>query len=422
MSLLEMDCEVGDQRRGRNVHPTRRAEQNTAELCALELYYVESGPLKRNSHHLECVGAVGFRHRELFRGTCGLTAEHGLRSLRFGYAVEPRKYVAGLWLRNAPERSLEASHQVANARPRITEHQLLARDLSFEIAHRKRQHGIGPFDNPEARGKLGKRRKLAGRNSHWEPRRISKFAARVIGEFRWNLNPVLRRLPERPLEGERRHVRRIANRRTLPRSIRPNQRDLLCLRDGDWRGKRDRHRRQRDTSRFRVLALAMDRRLEGSACLVVESLILNRRDAALRFYSFAPNQADLAIVGEALLRLQNHDRLFAGEIFETLEHNFAIGAVHDRDANSLRHAFNRKSRVLENRRLVSFRIQHQQKRLALIYIGAPRPRPLLDDRRSAGIKAERLQIGKSIARQRLQARTHSECASLTCGQIVVEVE
>ncbi len=102
LSLFEMNREVGDERRSRNIHRAGRAEQNGAEASALQLDDVQSRALERNSHHFESIGAVGLRHRELPGAGGILAAEHRLRALCLGHSVEPRKNVPGLRRRDAP--------------------------------------------------------------------------------------------------------------------------------------------------------------------------------------------------------------------------------------------------------------------------------------------------------------------------------
>ena len=82
----------------------------------------------------------------------------------------------------------------------------------------------------------------------------------------------------------------------------------------------------------------------------------------------------------------------------------------------LRHSFNRKAGVLENRRRVRLCVEDQHERLLLIYIVALGPRPLIDDRRSAGVEVERAEIAERIPRQRLQTRAQLEGASQPAGK------
>jgi len=60
-------------------------------------------------------------------------------------------------------------------------------------------------------------------------------------------------------------------------------------------------------------------------------------------------------------------------------------------------------------------------RLLLIYVVAVRPRPLIDDRGTAGVEVKCAQIGERIPRERLQARAQLEAASYPRRQIVIEV-
>src|SRR5579862_8276589 len=158
LSLLEMNREISDQRRSWNIHRLRRAQQNRAEASALEFDDVQAGALERDAHHLECVGPVWLRHCELRRAFGILAAEYGRGALCFGYPVQPRKNVAGLRLRNAPQRRLDSSEQRTVS---VTaDLQLTAGDLCFEIPHRDRQHRIYFLDDSEPRGELCERRKL----------------------------------------------------------------------------------------------------------------------------------------------------------------------------------------------------------------------------------------------------------------------
>ncbi len=198
LPLFEMHREIGDECRRRDVHRFRRAQQHGAEASAFQFDDVQSRPLQRNSHHLEGIGAVGLRHRELPGAVSILTAEHRLRPLRFRHPVKPRENVAGLGRRDAPKRRLDASQKRTIGI--AAELQLSSRDLRLEISHCDRQHRIRLLNNSEARGKLGERRELAGLDGHRKARRVRQFAPGAIDQLRRDLDFVLRRFFERTVE------------------------------------------------------------------------------------------------------------------------------------------------------------------------------------------------------------------------------
>src|SRR5208283_2533465 len=93
-----------------------------------------------------------------------VAAEDRFCALRIGHAVEPRKDVARLGLRDAPKRRLDSSQQIAHprTRPACANLQLTPGDLGFQISDRDRQHWICHLDDSKTRRELGERRKLAG--------------------------------------------------------------------------------------------------------------------------------------------------------------------------------------------------------------------------------------------------------------------
>ena len=146
-----------------------------------------------------------------------------------------------------------------------------------------------------------------------------------------------------------------------------------------------------------AFALAPDFRFEHLAGLVVDSLILARRDSTFRFDALSPNQRNRGVVRKTLPGLEDHNWLVHDEIRKTFQQDRAIGAAHDRRADSLRYSFHRKAGMLENRVLVRFRVEHQHERLLLIYVVALGPRPLIDYGRAARVEVKRAQICERIA-------------------------
>ena len=66
------------------------------------------------------------------------------------------------------------------------------------------------------------------------------------------------------------------------------------------------------------------------------------------------------------------------KLLEALEQQIAVGATHDRHADSLRHPFDGEPGMVQHRLLDGFRVEHQDEGLLFVDLAAARPRPGLD--------------------------------------------
>ena len=162
---LEMHREIGDQRRGRHVHRSRRSEECGAEPHARQLDDVEPRRAERDADHLRGLVVRCARQLDRTRRRRRLGAgEDRARPRRDGDAAQPVERIRGRDACDAP------------AHP-----ELAAAGVRLQIAHRDGQRRVGlRLDDAEPGGELRERRLAVDADGEREAGAVLERAARVV--------------------------------------------------------------------------------------------------------------------------------------------------------------------------------------------------------------------------------------------------
>ena len=193
LAVLEMDGQIGDQRRGAHVHRFRRGQQRRAEQAALDFDDVETGFLQGNADYLEFVAAAGFG--QLAAGDAVLALEEGEFAgveivVVFLDLVVDDELAAFLVLLLEFAQCLDGGDDLGVVREALggkavrvgrRHRQIGNRQAGFDIAQRDRQDAaLLELKNAEATGEFGQRRQAADLGRQREAGSIGERAAALI--------------------------------------------------------------------------------------------------------------------------------------------------------------------------------------------------------------------------------------------------
>ena len=475
---LEVDGQIGHQRRGAHIHGATgavfRVQQRRPQQRRSNFDHVKTG-FQRNADHLKraWVSAGGARHFQRLR--CAVAAQqrdHARLHIVFGVVVVAlaarddfgqrtfhialrllavdQKVVVGLDF-SIPSDDLRVALRLQRAHfggdgggfggrlgcSAITDGQTLHRQrgLDFAQRHRQQRRAVGTFgkalnDAKRRSGKLGQRRHTTRGDSQRKAVGIAQRAPASVVKILWQLQLEGHVLGKR---GGKLHlidqpIRAVVARR---RSLRGNA--FLAGLEANRRRQLARHRRvkrqaqraNRQASGLGVFALAAQIGAERRAHFVGKALFHPVGNAAGRDYAFAPDQLHLGRWRQTPVASQRlpRQRLLGGAFVKILafEQFGALRAFNQAHGNALADAFGLAPDVLLHAGQRRCAIQLQDEKLLFVNL-APRAGVRLLHKRTAAIEGVAASARQCCARGRFEAWFQLRRAAHAGRQVVGEIK